>query len=463
MKGGKYLNIPRIDKDLGISIYVTKTHGLGGIIKKKVDDFIVEEVLVDGSIANINEKPNSSVLSSSTKEEKYLLCVLIKKDWDTFSVFRNISKKLGINENQIRFAGIKDAKAITAQHITIENATIEKISTKNFKDIMIYPIGYIREHLSSYYLFGNNFTIKISNLNYPRSKISNVLGKFIDELNNLGGIPNYFGHQRFGTIRPITHIVGKAIIKDDFEKAVLTYLTSFSEYEHPSSKMARKQLDNSQNFKQALTNFPKNLRYERILLKHLANKPTDFIGAFSKLPFKLQALFVQAYQSYLFNLVLSERLNQDISLKEATIGDYVVNVERSGLPMVQFGKIVDTDSLNHTNRLIQLGKLRVALPLIGIRQKQSKGKIGEIQEHIFEKEDIKSSTFRVNKLPRISGKGCLRTTLSPIINFRIRENLSNSRTSRNNLTLSFSLLKGSYATILLRELIKPSDPINSGF
>lgn len=463
MKGGKYLIIPRIDEALGISIYATKTKGLGGIIKKNVDDFIVEEVLVDGSVAKINKKPNSSVLSSSIKKQKYLLCVLIKKDWDTFSALRHISKKLEINENQIWFAGIKDAKAITAQHITIENSTVEKISTKSFRDIMIYPIGYFREHLSAYYLFGNNFTINVSELNYPRSEIKNVLAKFTNELDDFGGVPNYFGHQRFGTIRPITHIVGKAIINDDFEKAVLTYLTFFSEVEHPSSKLARKQLDNSQNYKQALVDFPKNLRYERILLKHLANKPTDFVGAFSRLPFKLQALFVQAYQSYLFNLVLSERIKQEISLEKATVGDYVVNVERSGLPMVQFGKIVDTGDLNQVNRMIRLGRLRVALPLIGIRQKLSKGKIGEIQRLIYEKESVKSSNFRVNKIPRISGKGSLRTTLSPIVNFRMKENLYNYRTLENNLTISFSLLKGSYATILLRELIKPTDPIAAGF
>ena len=457
------MNIPSIDKVLGISIYATKTKGLGGVIKRKVNDFIVEEVLVDGSIAKIDKKPNRSVLSSSNKDQKYLLCVLIKKDWDTFSAIRNISKKLGINENQIWFAGIKDAKAITAQYISIESASIEKISDENFNDIKIIPIGYIREHLSAYYLFGNNFRINISDLNHHNSEVCNIFAKFINELDTLGGVPNYFGHQRFGTIRPITHIVGKAIIKDDFEKAILTYLTSFSEAEHPSSKIARKQLEKSLNFKQALADFPKNLRYERIILKHLANKPTDFVGAFSRLPFKLQALFVQAYQSYLFNLVLSERIKQEISLEEATIGDYVVNVERSGLPMVQFGKIVDTENLNQANKMIQSGKLRVALPLIGIRQKLSKGKLGEIQRYIFEKEDVTCDTFRVNKIPRISGKGTLRTTLSPIDNFMMKKKLSKSRSLRNDLMISFSLLKGSYATILLRELIKPSDPIKAGF
>ena len=41
-----------------------------------------------------------------------------------------------------------------------------------------------------------------------------------------GGFPNFYGIQRFGIIRPITHIVGKYIVKDDFEKAVMTYIAN---------------------------------------------------------------------------------------------------------------------------------------------------------------------------------------------------------------------------------------------
>ena len=137
------MKVPRIEKILGISIYATKSKGLGGFIKRSVNDFIVEEVLVDGSIANINKKPKIPVLSSSLKNQKYLLCVLIKRDWDTFLAIKNISKKLEIDENQIWFAGIKDAKAITAQYITIENVSFEKILAQSFRDIVIYPIGYI--------------------------------------------------------------------------------------------------------------------------------------------------------------------------------------------------------------------------------------------------------------------------------------------------------------------------------
>ena len=54
------------------------------------------------------------------------------------------------------------------------------------------------------------------------------------------------------------------------------------------------------------------------MLQNLAEKPNDFIGAFKQLPFKLQMLFVQAHQSYLFNRFLGERIRNGISLNNAS-------------------------------------------------------------------------------------------------------------------------------------------------
>jgi tRNA pseudouridine13 synthase len=451
------LQVPRIDNYLGISTYTTKSKGLGGTIKSSVDDFVVEEVLVDGSTAKINEKPNNPVLSASSKRQRFLLCVLVKRNWNMFSAINHISRQLGINEAQIWFAGIKDAKAITAQYITIDHCLIEEIMALNFKDITLYPLGYVREHLSAYYLLGNKFRIRISELDNTISEIKKSANKIVGELDELGGIPNYFGHQRFGTVRPITHLVGKAIIKDNFEEAIMIFLAKYSDSEHPSSRQARKDLLRTQDYKQSLKDFPKQLHFERLILSHLVKKPNDFIGALMRLPFKLQTLFVQAYQSYLFNLFLSERLEKGFSMKKATSGDFVVHVERTGLPMVHIGRIVKPENLEQTNKLIESGKLRVALPLIGTKQKFSNDLSGEIQKKVFETEGIKPETFYVKKLPRISAKGGLRTIITPLREFTL------SIDNKNQLDLSFMLLRGSYATIFLREIIKPSDPTKAGF
>lgn len=464
MKAHETLLVPRIEKLLGIDVYATETSGIGGVIRQSVDDFNVEEVLVDGSKAEIEKAAESRVLGASRTKQRYLLCVLIKRNWDTFIAIKNIAKQLDINQRQIHIAGIKDAKAVTAQHITIEHTSMEDTSKVNVKDIEIRPVGYFRDKLSPYYLLGNNFTIKIKTIKRSESTIEKRITETASELGTFGGIPNYFGHQRFGTTRPITHTVGKAIVEGDFEEAAMLFLAKSSVHEHPSSRQARKELQSTQDFKQALQNFPKQLRYERLMLSHLVERPEDFVGAFRRLPIKLQALFVQAHQSYLFNRFLSERIKNGFSLNKAEVGDYVVSVERSGLPMVNTAKIASAETVAEANELVKAGRMRVALPLIGLKQRVSQGAMGQIERQILEEEGIQRESFRVNAIPEISGIGGLRAVTAPVKNFKLNGISACAGNHREHeADLSFMLLRGSYATVLLREIMKPRNPISSGF
>jgi tRNA pseudouridine13 synthase len=458
------LPVPKIDKALGIEVYATETLGTGGVIRSAVDDFVVEEVLVDGSRAKIEKAAESHALRASLSKQRYLLCVLVKRNWDTFIALKNVARQLGVSQEQISIAGIKDAKAVTAQHITIEHGSMEDVAKVNVKDVEIRPVGYFRDKLSPYYLLGNNFSIVIKAINLAASNIAKRVAASIRELDAVGGIPNFFGHQRFGTTRPITHLVGKAIVKGDFEEAAMLFLSQPSAYEHPSSRQARRELQSTQDFKEALQNFPRQLRYERLMLGHLVEKPCDFVGAFKRLPIKLQALFVQAHQSYLFNCFLSERIRSGFALNRAEVGDYVVNVERSGLPLVKMGKVVDAAALAETNEAVRMGRMRVALPLVGVRQRLSQGVMGQIEQRVLEAEGVKPEIFKIDAVPEISGRGGLRTVTAPIRNFKLRGiSASADNLAERQAELDFMLLRGSYATVLLREIMKPKNPIIAGF
>jgi len=459
------LRVPALDVTLGMSTYATKTAGIGGAIRGAIDDFLVEEVLVDGSMAGIEKvSDDSQPLGASAKVQPYLLCVLVKRRWDTFVAIKNIAEQLGIDQTRIHIAGIKDAKAITAQHVTFKNVTLEEAEKINIKDIEVRPIGYFRGELSQFYLLGNHFTITIRAVKYPESTIKERLAETMLELVAAGGIPNFFGHQRFGTTRAITHLVGKAIVNGDFRVAAMLFLANPSQHEHPDSRRVRQELQSNQNFADALKGFPPQLRFERMMLRHLADKPDDFVGAFRELPFKLQMLFVQAYQSYLFNRFLSERIANGFSLNSAEVGDYVVSLERSGLPMNKTGKLAEASSLAEINESIKTGRMRVALPLVGFGQRFSEGEMGQIENRILEEEHVKRESFKVHGMPRISGKGELRSVVSPVRDFN-KNCVSHDEESNEDkkVRMSFMLLRGSYATMLLREIMKPSDPISAGF
>jgi tRNA pseudouridine13 synthase len=446
-----------------MEVYVTDTFGVGGVIREAVDDFVVEEMLVDGSKAQVNGVAKDRVLGSTAQRQRFLLCVLVKRNWDTFIAVKNIAKQLGIDQNRIQIAGIKDAKAITAQHLTIDDVLMEDASKVNVKDIQLCPVGYVHEALSTYYLLGNHFTISIKCIKLKPTTVETRITQAREQLEASGGIPNFFGHQRFGTTRPITHLVGKALVRGDFREAAMLFLAKSSIHEHPSSRQARQELQSTENFKRGLENFPRQLRFERLMLSHLADDPCDFVGAFQRLPIKLQELFVQAHQSYMFNRFLSERLKHGLSCNRAEVGDYVLSVERSGLPLPSTGKTVTTEMVDSVNTQVKAGKMRIALPIIGVRQKQSQGVMGQIEQEVLEQEELNLETLRVNELSRAGGKGGLRAIVTPFRDFKLKNVSASLHGKGCSAESSFMLLRGSYATVLLREVMKPSDPITAGF
>jgi tRNA pseudouridine13 synthase len=200
------------------------------------------------------------------------------------------------------------------------------------------------------------------------------------------------------------------------------------------------------------------------MLKHLTERPEDFVGAFRRIPIRLRRLFVQAYQSYLFNRFLSRRIRNGLSLNSAQVGDYVVNVERSGLPMVTRYKMVSVEICAEICSLIRDGKMRLAIPLVGFKQHPSQGIQGETENQILEEEGVSLKNFRLTAVPEMSARGELRSVMAPLKNFLLDEVLNDSTMpSRNEVKVSFMLYRGSYATIVLRELMKPRNVIDAAF
>ena len=446
---------------MGIAAFATRTAGVGGAIKETSEDFIVEERLVDGSKAAVN----AASLPQVPGEGRYLHCYLVKRGWDTLLALREISKQLRIASKRIQIVGLKDKQATTSQHVSIENFTVEKLTNlyKQTDNLRIVPHYYSHNMLFSHMLFGNSFTITIRNIGHSAATTAERISETMNRLLDLGGIPNFFGHQRFGTIRPITHLVGKAIVQNDLEKAVREFVAKPSPFENPESRKARERLHETGDYKDALSFFPKWLLYERLILSHLATHPRDFKGALRRLPNQLCRLFVQGYQSYLYNQFLSQRLNNDIPLNQPQIGDYVLRVDRHGLPTRTY---VKTEGTNHRNLEtdVKNGKMCVALPLLGFNQPLSDGVEGTMEDSILQEERISQTNFSIPSLPELSSAGRLRTTTSPILRPHTgkptRDEL-NSR--RRKLRIQFTLYRGSYATIVLRELMKPRNPVTAGF
>ncbi len=444
-------NENNLEKQLGMHVFLTSSKGLGGKIKLYPEDFIVEEHLTNGLIAYIHPNPNQFQSFQNKNEDKgsYQLCIMIKRNIDTLTVLKYIAKAFKISEKRLSIAGLKDSKALTAQFIAFKKLKLKQSKVLFNGEIKIFPVKLINEPLNSSFLLGNNFTVRIRNIDLKFNEAEEAVESILKEIKDAGGIPNFFGHQRFGTIRPITHIVGKYIVKRNFEKAVLTYLGSSSFYEKPEIKKAREELLETLNFKKALQIFPDYLEYEKIILKHLVTHPNDYIGALKRLPSRLRLLFVNAYQSFLFNEMLSKRILMKIPINKALEGDWVF--ENSKLVKVSHINI------NELNKKIEEEKASLALPIIGYQSKLSNGIQGEIEKEILEKEGLTLRDFYIGAMPEASSAGGFRTALAKVknIKFEIEED--------KNIVFKFFLDKGCYATVFLREIMKPKNLIKAGF
>jgi len=414
------------EKFIGLEAYLTSSSGMGGKLKKEVEDFVVEEIPID-----LDRKSNG----------KNLILKIRLKNWETNRFVMALSKVLGISKNTITFAGTKDKRAITTQYFCISNFS-GNINI-NLKDVEVLDTFRSDKCLDLGDLYGNNFQIKISDIvDDSEEIIKNVLSGM-----DRGQFPNFFGVQRFGSSRPVTHIVGKFIIERNFEEAVKNYIGLVFSFDR--DRDARKYFFDTLDPEGTLKLMQGKMDYEYIMLRHLIEKPNDYRGAIERLPRTLKMMFVHGYQSYLFNKILSERL-KNFSIFEPMIGDVVLPVDRFGLPINERFIKVTGENLETIKKRIDERKAYISGVLFGSESTMSEGEMGEIEKSVIEKENINESMFKIREIREIASKGSRRALSTPFLNL-------DYHVMKGKANFSFALFRGSYATALLREFMKQSE------
>ena len=282
-----------IDEKIGI-VWPNQGPYIRGIIKNNPEDFIVEEIDTLGNVYTVED----TAKRECSREGDQLIVKLIKKNWDTLTILKKVAKELHIGQNRIAYAGTKDKIAITSQRISIWNVKPEDIEKIHIPDVRLMPLYYSKDRLKLGDLWGNRFTItihKVSEEDY--TNIDRIISR------TAKGVPNFFGPQRFGSQRCITHIIGQKIIQGDLEGAVYAYIC---EERDPALKEAMEDNDYS-TVKEML---PTRAHFERTLIEYLIMHPRDYAGAIHKLPRKLQKLFIHAAQAYEFNKELSSYISK---------------------------------------------------------------------------------------------------------------------------------------------------------
>lgn len=411
---------------LGMEYYVTGTPGCEGVLRSDPTDFQVEEVYED----------------LRYEGGRYLVLEVEKKDWDTHHLVREMSRRLRISQKRFGWAGTKDKRAVTRQRISIMNLDESELKRITLPDINIKILGRTNRAVGLGDLLGNRFKIRILELSCADAE--RRMERITDEI-KIKGIPNYFGVQRFGDVRPVTHSVGEALAKGEIERAVMTYIALPFSGEPEKTQEARKLLWENRDISAALKTFPDYLRFEIAMLNYLVEHPGDYAVSFNVLAPNLRLLFIHAYQSYLFNRILSRRLASGMPLERAIVGD-IVCFARGEMPDLSRTQAVTEDNVDAVNRLASRRRAYVTLPLLGYESALPDGPEGDIERCVLEEENVDLKGFRVPANTNLGSKGSRRAALIQV--------LPALKVVGQCAEIEFFLPAGSYATVVLREYMK---------
>ena len=410
----KLREAPDLEKHIGIRYYVTLHDGTGGTFRSRLEDFIVIEDIT------------LNVRSSG----RYPCLLCFKRGIDTFHALKILSSVTGVSITNIGYAGLKDAQAYTLQYMTLKTSINIPFNVIRMNNVIFKLVGYTNSMLKPGDVKCNKFIITVRNV---RKNYHKLLKAILDEIKVLGGIPSFYGHQRFGTRRPNTHKVGEYIVKRMWREAVDEIIGKPYPYESENSKIAREVYDKTHDAKLTLKYMPKSLVYERRILKSLSKNPNDCLKALKTLPKMILRLYVEAYQSYIYNLILSKRLEHDIPPLGFMRGDLIARGDKvevaSGKGMLR-------------------GDEKVLIPVPGFAVREPSGEFGDLYRSVLKDENVKHEMFKVKEIKGVGSKGFLRETPMRVYDLKFKP------IDNTSYRLTFRLDKGMYATILLREIVK---------
>lgn len=191
--------------------------GIGGRIRTVPEDFQVEE------------RP----LYLPCGEGEHLYIKVTKRLLSTPDLVKTISAVVGVKAQGIGTAGLKDARAVTTQMLSLHFVTPEQLGRLKTDEriLSIDILGRHRNRLRSGHHAGNRFRLVIRDVaDHARTTVSDVL-----TILQRRGVPNYFGPQRQGK-KGDNYLVGAALLSDGAKRAHLSrtkrmwYLNTFQSY-----------------------------------------------------------------------------------------------------------------------------------------------------------------------------------------------------------------------------------------
>ncbi len=395
--------------------------GIGGQIKQRPDDFRVDEFAPG---------------SARGGQGRFTWFKLSKRGLTTSAAIAKVASYLGVKPSEIAFAGLKDANAITSQWVSLADADVRRLERLRDKDIRVSDLHFrpVRQDVGN--LAGNRFVVRIRQVG--RKQLDQA--KALLNLMARRGVPNYFGLQRFGSRRD-NAAMGKALLAGQDEEFLRIFLGRPWSGDPPRSQAAREAYDH-RSLKRAIGCWPAHCVDPRKTLTALlaGRGPAGAIKAINP---RIRQIYVQSYQSMIFNDILARRIDH--------------------IDVIEPGEIVEDHATLRSSRVKDLaaaGAKAAAFELSptgllpGRRMRIAEGRPGQIERAVLAEHKVEASLFE----PRPGTKGVDASRRA--LRFRPGnvEAIAGSDTHGTFIEVAFSAPPGCYATVLLEELCKNRQP-----
>ena len=390
--------------------------GTGGSYKEQPDDFQVEEIPL--------------YPCSGSGEHRYLW--IEKSGISTRELLGQLCKGLKIKERDIGYAGLKDARARTRQMISVPERCATRLAALGLRNATILHSERHGNKLRLGHLSGNRFNIRLHNVSEQALPRAAAILQLLQER----GVPNRFGEQRYGILGNSAQL-GLLLLQGKYQEFCRELLGDPQQIRNADWRAAATAY-RAGELQQALNDLPRRMRDEQRLLRCLLDGKGYRSACFS-LPHSLLRLFLSASQSQLFDQLLHQRLPDLDRLQD---GDIAVKHANGACFRV-------ADAASEQQRAADF-EISPSAPLFGPKALLAEGRPGELEQQLLAQNHLTLDAWKLGDGLTMPGER--RPLRVPLLAPKV-----NSETE-SQLLLSFSLPKGSYATSVLYEIIKPSAP-----
>lgn len=389
---------------------------IAAVLRHRLEDFVVDELPAYDPCGSGNH-----------------VCVRIEKAGiTTRQAILDMATALRISPSTIGAAGRKDARGIARQALSVEGVEPSRILALDLPRMRILEVARHRSKLRPGSLRGNRFTIRLRETEPGRlGDVQSVLRVLA-----LRGAPNYFGAQRFG-MRGDTWEVGRSLLAGDFASAV-SRIVGEPRPDDPAAIGRARALAASGQYAEAADAWPSGFADCARLCRALVRTRGDARRAVFSLDRSVLGFYVSAYQAWLFNRVLAERI---AGLDRVLPGDIAFS-HRTGICSVV------ADPAAEQARAARF-EISPTGPIVGFAMPSPQDEAGAVESAV-----LAEAGCAVTDLPRVGPLRCVGGRRP----FRclVEEMGIEAGTDKTGpyLELRFTLPAGSYATAVLREICK---------